>query len=343
MNYNSINNEYDKYNCNNENIGSTNGVAKSFEYVEFIRKLTNLGERQFENIKIAQKIIEEELSKRDIEYSLFTFSTSLPRIKSSNCIIDKDILIEHKPTCFIGGEINSNQIILSSLTSSQDFLYKNNINFNPLSNSISKANYYFAPAIAVHREDVLKISKAKEISISVDVEKVDLELNSIMVGNMKNPKYIVFSHFDSIQKGAIDNASGTSVCLDTICSNPQILEMTLFVFDANEELSYDEPVYWGRGYRQFEEQYLSILQKCEKIIVVDCIGYSYTNEYKDEGLLKLAFPIKYIDELNTKISVLAGDFDKLMRVYHSDDDSLELIEDEFYQDAKEKLINIINK
>ena len=325
-----------------------NKVKENFTYLEFMKKLTNLGERQFENIKITQKIIEEELIKRDIEYSLFTFSTSLPNVVSSSCIIENPndgstSSVEHKATCFKGGKITSNQVIISSLTSSQDFLYKKNINFNPLCNVISKANYYFAPAIAIHREDVLKISKAKNISISVDVEKVDLELNSILVGNVINPKYVVFSHFDSVESGAIDNASGTSVCLDTICSNTQILESTLFVFDANEELSYDEPVYWGRGYRQFEKQYLEVLQKCEQIIVVDCVGYSNTNEYKDEGLLKLAFPITHIESLQDKISVLAGDFDELMRVYHSSDDRVDVIRNEYYQDAKEKLIKLLNK
>ncbi len=55
--------------------------------------------------------------------------------------------------------------------------------------------------------------------------------------------YLVFSHYDSISSGVIDNASGTALSLYLVINYPKLLEKTLFVFAGNEELSYDEPIY----------------------------------------------------------------------------------------------------
>ena len=102
-----------------------------------------------------------------------------------------------------------------------------------------------------------------------------------MVGNLINPKNLVFTHYDSIYSGAVDNASGVAVTLKLILDKPKLLKTTLFVLSGNEELAYDFPVYWGRGYREFEKKYWPLMKHSQKILIIDGVGNSPTEFITD--------------------------------------------------------------
>lgn len=308
----------------------------NIEIKEVVEKLCFFGERQLKQNVLAKEFILSLLEKEKIIFTIFSFETEIPKFKNYGLFID-GVKVDCLPTGLISGKIKSNFNIISSLTSSQDFLQKENINFNPLCDSISRANFYFAPSVAVNRDLIFALCRSKKVEGFIDVEKVKFNSESILVGNLKNPKNIVFSHFDSIGPGAIDNASGTAICLKLILENKNILEDTLFVFDSNEEISYDTPIYWGKGYREFEKNNLDLLENAKKIVVVDCIGYSQTQKITDKNILKLAFPIKKMDKLSSKIVLFSGDYNKLMRVYQSPIDLPLMVSEEFLRKTLEEV------
>jgi len=151
----------------------------------------------------------------------------------------------------------------------------------------------------------------------------------------------LFAHYDSINLGATDNASGVAVLMSLIVDNAATLKDVLYVFAGNEELSYDNPTYWGHGYRAFEDKYIDLLNKAKEILVVDCVGNGKTIIYDDENSKYLAFPIKNIKSLSGKTKIISASFKKLMRVYHSDGDSIEELNQKNFEEARELLMNQI--
>ncbi|MEK7213891.1 MAG: hypothetical protein AAB637_02145, partial [Patescibacteria group bacterium] len=122
------------------------------------------------------------------------------------------------------------------------------------------------------------------------------------------------------------------------------LKDNLFVFDGNEEIPYDKPVYWGKGYRNFEKKYSKQISKAEKLIIIDCVGYDKTivlTRKSQNNIIKLAFPIENINKYSSKIKLITFDYDKLMSVYHSDLDIPELIKESYLEEALEILSNSV--
>ena len=310
------------------------------EIKKIIEKLCEIGERQLEGEVKARKFICSLLKENNIKYSLFSFTTQIPKFIKYSLIVDGQN-IECLPTGLVSGIIDNNYNLISSLTSSQNFLYKKNINFNPRCKSISRANFYFAPSLAINKNSLKIICDAQNIKGEIKVEKKIWETASILVGNTTNPKIIIFSHFDSIEIGAIDNASGTAMALIIAIKNKQLLKDILFVFDSNEEISYDKPIYWGHGYREFEKKYYKLIEECEKILIIDCVGYSKYIEYKNKEILKLAFPIFKIDSIINKTCVISGDYDELMKVYQSPIDRPKLIKEEYLKATQNKIMTIL--
>lgn len=260
------------------------------------------------------------LKKNKIDFQLFKFTTYLPRFKKFFLFADGK-KINAQPCCFVGGKINSKYNLLSSLISSQKFIDTPNINFNPKCRDISLSNFYFAPSFAIHPKEIIKILKSEKIKGYIKVEKYFHQSFHILVGNLKNPKTISFAHYDSIGPGAIDNASGVATMINVIVSYPKLLNDHLFILGANEELSYDYPVYWGYGFRIFESKFFNLFRKSKKITVVDCVGHSKPQLIKDISIIKLGFPIKKLEVFKDKVEFIAGDLDKLMNVYHSNLDT----------------------
>ena len=156
---------------------------------------------------------------------------------------------------------------------------------------------------------------------------------NILVGNRKNPKTVFFCHYDSLGPGATDNAAGTAVLLKLAINSPQTRETCLFVISGNEELSYDQPVYWGHGYRVFERVYTHLLNQAKRLVMVDCVGNGTTTLDHDPEMLRLAFPLSGVDRYLKKMSTLYGNLDRLMEVYHSERDILKTVREEYLRDA----------
>ncbi|MFW5853364.1 MAG: M28 family peptidase [Patescibacteria group bacterium] len=283
---------------------------------KIITDLCDLGERQGKTETEARRYIETELNNNNISFMAEEFLVDLPEIKK--CFLTADDKEIPTLACgLVGGQVTDNHHLISSLTSSQDFLYTTNINFNPVCSVISKANYYLAPAWAINREDVPILIKAENIYGELEVVRYTHTSANILVGNIKNPQAIIFSHHDSVETGAIDNASGTALALTLIKDNIVDLENVLFVFSGNEEVSYEEPIYWGAGYRQFEARHKDLLEQAEHLLILDSLGHSLTEIIIKPEILPLGFPLKNLNKWQNKTKILAGDLDQLMPVYHS--------------------------
>lgn len=250
-----------------------------------------------------------------------------PRIQKETLKIDRRA-VPCVATAMVSGNINTPNHLISSITSSQNFLFVENINFNPLCKTISRSNHYFAPALAVPRRFVSKIMNSRQLIGIVRVKKTRHISANILVGNHVNPRYLIFSHYDSLYGGAADNASGTVLSLYLAVNNPNLRKNTLFVFAGNEELSYDKPIYWGHGYRVFEQRHKKLLQRAKNILVLDCIGFSKTFFASDEKVVRLGFPIHSLSKVISKTRLVIGDMQKMMAFYHSELDRPTLINEQ---------------
>ena len=297
------------------------------ETKRFITALWRLGERQFGQETRARRMIEERLRHQSTPYAGEEFLTYIPRVQRA------ELRLDGRPascaaTSFVSGAIKTPNHLISSLTSSQNFIRTENINFNPLCRDISRSNHYFAPSLAVPRDVVPKILRARRISGNVRVRKTLHRSANILVGNRVNPRSLVFSHYDSLYGGAVDNASGTALALCIAARYPHALKDTLFIFAGNEELSYDAPVYWGHGYRVFEERHPRLLDKAKNILILDCIGFGKTFFVSDEKIVRLGFPVRRLSKIIRKTRLVIGDMQKMMSFYHSDLDRPRLIKTE---------------
>lgn len=310
---------------------------------EIIKNVVKFGTRQGAQAKSACEYLYSLLKENKVTYKVEIYDVDLPVWKKYSLKADGR-KIACLPTGLTSGSIQSNDVLTSSLISSRYFLDTPHVNFNPKSSMISQANFSFAPSLAISRDSLMRVCSSKKIEGQLVVEKKKQKTYQILVGNIKNPKNIVFSHFDSIGKGAVDNASGTALMVEVILTQPEFLKDNLFLFDGNEELSYDKPVYWGKGYRNFEARYARQMSKAQQLIVVDCIGYAKTEILQGKSgssIIPLAFPIKNCKKYGNKITLITSDYNKLMNVYHSDADDGDSIQDKFMKEAAQLLRNFL--
>jgi len=301
---------------------------------KLIKDLCAIGERQLAGEKKARKIIERFLKQHKIDYAVEEYDTYIPKYGRFGLTIDGK-KVDCEPCGYISGKIESNYTVLSSLISSQKNIYDANINFNPACGQISRSNHYFAPALAINRKDVQKVVTAKQIDGFMTVKKTEHRSANILVGNIENPKYIVFSHYDSVSVGAVDNASGTALSLEYIVEHPEALAFTLFALCGNEELSYDAPLYWGHGYRVFEDNHGAMLENVEKILVLDSFGHSAPQKITSLDIVTLGFPIKSIGKYLPRVTMIAGSLEGLMTFYHAKNDLPKNVSPNFYAQTKE--------
>jgi hypothetical protein len=315
-------------------------MKQTFPIMGFIRDLVAIGERQLKKETEAAELIMQTLDAYGISYTKQLFWTRIPQYRDASFRVDGKA-IPAIPTCFVGGTIESKEYIVSSLISSQPLIHQENINFNPNARTISRSNHYFAPAFAISKTDVPKVIKAQKVKGTVEVTPMRHRSMNILVGNIENPRYVVFCHYDSLGPGAIDNASGTGVLMSLIIDHSDTLQDTVYVIAGNEELSYDDPLYWGHGYRVFEQKYKRVLDRAESIISVDCVGHGKPELSQDPAIIRLAFPIKNLKKWEKKNYTVFADLDILSEVYHSDADTLSLLKKKYLQQCVELLLKKI--
>jgi|SRR3989344_1481361 len=310
-----------------------------FNQKQFIKKLIACSPRQLEGETRAGKLICAALKKNNIPFTLEYFTVPVPKILKAKLAADGKN-IDCKACSFVGGKIRGKEKIISSMFHyDSDETESPNININPYSEEISCVTHYFSPALAIAPKNIAQIIRAKKVLGEVKIKKTFHQSFNILVGNTKNPKTIFFNHYDSVNMGAYDNASGVSATMDAIVSHPNIIKNNLFIFAGAEEISYDKPIYWAYGYRAFEKKHLNILKKAKKIIVVDCVGAGLSSLSNDSAFIYQAFPIKNIRTLGKKIFGLHSSFEKLLPVYHSDLDDGAMLTEHFLKQASRIIIN----
>lgn len=302
---------------------------EKFSPLEFIKKIVSFSPRQYIGEIKTANFLEKFLAKKNITFSVQKFKTSVPVEKRVALKADGK-KISCKSTCFVSGKIINKDNLVSSLSdfgNGQDGV----INFNPYCSGISCASFYDHPAVAINHEDVEKILKAKKVKGLVKIKPTPYTARNILVGNTKKPRVVCFAHYDSILTGAWDNASGVATMMANIILYPKTLQDTLYVFVANEELSYDKKsAYWCRGFRCFEKKYPKLLKNAKKIIVVDGVGISPSYWMASYKNLESTILIKDLKKLMPKIKRLGASTSKFAQhLYHSTLDDVSKIKKKY--------------
>ena len=308
-----------------------------YKIIDIIKDLEKFSPRNNqESLNNTSKYIKQNLEKVEIDFFDQYFSVSIPFDEGSYIILDNGEKIIGNVNSFVSGYFEEKNIY-SSQNINQEINIPH-INYNQYYDAYSGVIFYDFPVINIKKSDLIKVINSEEIKVYVNVKRKLIKNENILVGNIKNPKNIIFTHFDTVFNGAVDNSSGTATLLYGIINNKINIKENLIVFSGCEELSYDRQYYWGYGYRVFEYEYKEILEKSEKIIAYDMFGHSkptLTKEY-----IKEAFPImsEYLYEKSIQISESNNDW---IKFYHSDADTIDKINEYYIEEGLELLLKIL--
>lgn len=283
-----------------------------------IFELCKFSPRQGENEQKSAQLIKGFLNKTNISYQIQPFSTQIPIITKAELFLDNKS-ISCLGSCFNGGTITS----------------QTQVEFGEVSDYVETINFTDNPSVRISRINKDQLQNATKISGQVVVEKFSFQSQNIMVGNLANPQKIVFTHYDSLGGGAIDNAGGVAVCIQLLTDNVSLLVDNLFVFAGNEELSYETPDYWGKGYREFENQYSNLLESTKEIIIVDGIGVTNPVIIKED--LDEVFPVKNLLNLSPKITWISSDQSEVLKCYHCAEDTPDKLNLKFLEESQSLL------
>jgi hypothetical protein len=289
-----------------------------YKIIDIIKDLERFSPRNDEeSLNNTSKYIKENLEKVGIDFFDQYFKVSIPFDEGSYILLDNGEKIIGKANSFVSGYFEEKNIY-SSQNMSQEIRIPH-INYNQYYDAFSGVIFYDFPVINIKKSDLIKVINSEEIKVYVNVN-------------------IIFTHFDTIFNGALDNSSGIAILLYGIINNKININENLIVFSGCEELSYDRPYYWGYGYRVFEYEYKEILEKSKKIIVCDMIGHSKPILTKD--YIKEAFPImsEYLYEKSILISESNNDW---IKFYHSDADTIDKINEDYIEEGLNLLLKIL--
>ena len=308
-----------------------------YKIIDIIKDLEKFSPRNNEeSLNNTSKYIKENLEKVGVDSFDQYFKVSIPFDEGSYILLDNGEKIIGKANSFVSGYFEEKNIY-SSQNISQEIRIPH-INYNQYYDAFSGVIFYDFPVINIKKPDLIKVINSEEIKVYVNVKRKLIKTENILVGNIKNPKNIIFTHFDTIFNGALDNSSGIATLLYGIINNKINIKENLIVFSGCEELSYDRPYYWGYGYRVFEYEYKEILEKGKKIIVYDMLGHSKPILTKD--YIKEAFPImsEYLYEKSILISESNNDW---IKFYHSDADTIDKINEDYIEEGLNLLLKIL--
>jgi hypothetical protein len=292
--------------------------------MEIINQLHSFSPRLFENQIKAGNYLKKLLDQAKIPYTVDEFDTEVPNIIKAKLVVDGQE-IPCRSTSLVSGNIDKSCDIVDSSTTYSDSA--SNLNYNGKSDSISRAAHYEVPSLAFSRKHLDLIKKAKDIKGIVEIEPKKHTSQNIILGNTVNPTYLVFTHYDSLEGGAMDNASGTAITIKTILDNPKLLDTNLFIISSDEELSFDSPQYWGKGYRDFESKHPYVFQTCQKIYIIDGLGLTLNTVHQHE--IEEYFPITNINKYISKTFAISCEELSQWSIYHSTDDTPDKLNSEY--------------
>jgi hypothetical protein len=295
-----------------------------------VKRITGFSPRLAANESRTADYILSVLSDADVSCRVEEFETSVPRYDKVRLVADGRE-ISCRGVTFVSGEIPDASHIVPFVFGTDQDLSRPFLSYNPECDGISSAGFGTAPGLAFSRRDLSRIRDARRVQGIVEVSRETYVSRNFLVGNIKSPKTLVFTHYDCLETGACDNASGTAVCLETVIRNPELLKHTLFVIAGNEELAYDEPWYWGYGYRVFEKEYSGILEQVPEIYVVDGVGL--TSPHLTQKDLIDFLPLADLKKYQDKTRAISSDDGEVIKVYHSDLDTPEKLHPDYLEEA----------
>ncbi len=285
------------------------------EMLQNIAELEKFSPRRLANETKAQKFVERKLTECGVDFELQGFRNSIPEARKARLTVDgEDVLC--MSTSFKSGIIEEKNLI-SSLAVSGRYYEEPNINFNPYADGFSLATFYRAPSLAIRRRDMQKVMNAETVRGEVVVSRKAHVCANIIAGNARSPKAVAICHYDSVLGGALDNSSGTAVLLE-LCRKG-FWKDNMIVFSGCEELSFDTPIYWGKGYKELENDYKKELIKARRLLVVDMVGSSPPTTISDGNIKLAAFPVKD-GRIFRKASIVSMSGNEWRRIYHSSED-----------------------
>ncbi|MFH0943298.1 MAG: M28 family peptidase [Candidatus Beckwithbacteria bacterium] len=166
----------------------------------------------------------------------------------------------------------------------------------------------------------------------------EVDTINILAGNLVKPWSILLTHFDAIGPGALDNASGVAVCLKILIERSDFAQDNLAVFSGSEETSKERPIYWGYGYRRFEQKYGRLLKNCRAIYVVDCVGNGRLHFFQGDYYFHEAVPLQNLAAVKDKLFVLTGSVKKLLAVCHTRKDTAEKLDKKYLEASYNQLV-----
>ncbi len=298
--------------------------------IQIIQNLESHTPRLFQNQILAANYIKSIFDQYNLVYTVEEFSTKVPKALKAQLLVDGQE-IPCKSCSLFSGQISLGCDIVDSSTTYSHA--DSNLNYNGKSDVISRAAHYEIPSLAFSRKDLSLVQNAKSIDGQIDVEAVDHTSQNIILGNTTNPTNLVFTHFDSVESGAMDNASGTAITILTILQNPELLQNNLFILSSDEELSLDSPVYWGKGYREFQKLHQNLIDSCQKIYIVDSFGLTPAKIHQEE--IDEFFPINDIDNYIPKTFAISCNIPEQWSIYHSSDDTLDKLNPDYLNQGLE--------
>lgn len=185
----------------------------------------------------------------------------------------------------------------------------------------------------------LILKTLKQNHLSYQLQPLPLVLaNNVLVGDLVNPQLIILTHFDAIGPGALDNASGVATCLRILIERPDFVKDNLVVFSGNEEISPEKPIYWGYGYRVFEQKYGRLLKNSWGIYVVDCVGDGRLHFFQGDYYFHEAVPLRNLAAVKGKLFVLTGSVKHLLAVCHTKKDTIDGLDQKYLEASYKELV-----
>ena len=303
------------------------------KFSNLLVSLVSISPRRGKKESLAGELIKQFLSEENVPFVVQRFQASVPVTKKAELYAD-NVSIPCLGTSFVSGDITNNVSIQEPYEKTGA---KEMIIYNPLSKGICAQSLKEVPTLAVNIEYVDILKKSKNISGKVEVEEEEFPTQNIMVGNIINPKKIIFAHYDSIVgAGALDNAAAVDVLYQTILSDRSLLNDYLFVFAGCEEesISNHDGYY---GFEMFDNEYRSIMDSTEEIIIIDGVGVS--EPYWTHENIDWVFGIPRLSEIESKAILMENTQSIVRQYYHSPLDTLDILDNKYIDQAREFLIS----
>lgn len=308
-----------------------------------IEDICQFSPRQGEGETRTAAYIEQSLREQNMNVVIEPYETIVPIIREARLHIGETVY--EAPyivgCCFESGSIGG-RIAFENHTQPSPIsgsMFDSVIAHNPHCAAPSQASFYRIPAVAVTKRIFDYANKAycagKAIKGFVEVEQRKHGSKNILLGNISSPRVLCITHYDCLQKGALDNASGVAVLLHAI---EQIREKTddiLFAFCGNEEICAEPGYYGGKGYRVLYEAHEKIFEDAQKIVVVDSVGNSAPRVLSatEDSTCYSGFPVPQFEVIRNKLSLIMGEMQGLLDIYHSEDDDGRNITEEHLQET----------